>query len=387
MRVVHLIKMTRIAGAERHLLDLVGGLRARGVDAHFLLLVEPGNLMLDFVAEAAARDVPCECVTIAHNADVTLYPRLWRRLRALRPDVAHTHLQHADLYGIPAARLAGVPVVITSRHNDNRFRRWFPIRQLNWLLWRWVSAGIGISENMRRFAITVEGAPADRVHTIFYGLDPDVQPVEKATARAAIRQEFGLGPDAPLLGMVCRLIEQKGVPYALEAFARLTERFPDAHLLLAGEGELQERLAAQARLMDGGERVHFLGWREDIPQVMAALDVFLMPSLWEGFGLVLLEAMAQGLPVVGSAVSAIPEIVVEGETGLLCPPMDAVTLAACIARVLDDADLRQRLGAAGRARLEATFTVDRMVDATLALYDQTLAKANRQDAKDAKKGN
>lgn len=377
MRVLHLIKVTGIAGAEGHLLTLLAGLRQRGIDAQFLLLVEPGNPVDAFVAAAESRGIPARRVVIHHDADLTLFPRLWRQFRASRPEIVHTHLFHADLYGIPAARAARVPVVISSRHNDDAFRYRAPLRMLNWLLWRMVSGGIAISAAIARFSVEVEGAPAGRTHTVRYGLEPAGMEVEREAARAALRAELALPEDALLLGMVCRLVEQKGIRYAIEAFQRIAADFPAAHLVIAGEGPQREALVAQAAGLGVADRVHFLGWRTDAAAIFAALDIFLMPSLWEGFGLVLLEAMAQAVPVVGSEVSAIPEVVAHGETGLLCPPRDVAALAEALGELLDDPARRRQMGQAGRARLESHFNPARMVEETATLYRQYLGDRAR----------
>ena len=371
--VLHLTKITQIAGSENHLLTLLTLLRRCSVDARALLLVEPDRPMDDYLAQAAARGIPTERVVIHRDLDPALYPRLWRSIRAARPDVVHTHLLHADLYGIPAARLAGVPAVITTRHNDDAFRRRFPIRQVNAALWRLVNAGIAISDAIAHFVREVERAPAHKVHTVRYGLEA-LPTMDRAAARAALRRELGLPDEALLLGMVSRLVEQKGIPYALRAFERVGGEFPAAHLVIAGDGLLRVELELMARSLRVADRVHFLGWRADPAAVLAALDVFLMPSLWEGFGLVLLEAMAQGLPVVGSAVSAIPEVVVDGETGLLCPPRDVHALAAAIRLLLADPERRARMGVAGRVRVEAHFSAARMVEETIALYQAVLGR-------------
>lgn len=374
MRVIHICKVTGVAGAENHLLTLLAGLRGRGIDARLLLLVEGGNPVEAMVAAAASRGIPAERSLIRADIDPVLLIRLARRLRTLQPDIVHTHLFHADLHGIPAARLAGVSRIVSSRHNDNAFRRRFPYRQINRFLWRLTMAGIGISAAITRFTIEVEGASPAQMTTIPYGLD-STGAVDRAVARAALRSELGLPPDTLLAGIVCRLIEQKGVPYALEAFARVAARFPAAQLVIAGDGPLRPALEAQARELELAERIHFLGWRTDTAAIFAALDVFLMPSLWEGFGLVLLEAMAQSIPVIGSAVSAIPEVVADGETGLLCPPRDVDCLAAALGDLLADPDLRARLGAAGRTRLEERFTAERMVAQTAAVYERLMAGA------------
>lgn len=367
MRVIHLSKMTGAAGSEGHLLALLPGLRARGVDARLWVLVEPDTPLDEYLARAGALGVPAERLTIRRDLDPALLWNLARHLRRERPDILHTHLIHADLYGVLAARLARVPRVVSSRHNDDRFRTRLPVRLLNRALWRGIDAGIAISGAIRAFSLRVEGAPADRLHTVPYGLDPATVPAQP-DARAALRAALGLPAEALLVGSVCRLVEQKGLIYALRGFAAVAGEIPGAHYVIAGDGPLRSTLEAEARALGVSERVHFLGWRDDAHAVFAALDVFLAPSLWEGFGLVFLEAMAHRLPVISTTVSAIPEIVVDGETGWLVPPRDADALAGALRAALTDAAMRQARGANGRARLEAEFTVEAMVERTLAVY-------------------
>ncbi len=366
MRAAHMIKVVRVAGAEQHVLALLAGLRDRQIEPRLLLLVEPDTPMEDYVARLEARSLPVERIPIYGDLDVSLIRRLAAALRAFQPDVAHTHLLHADLYGIPAARLAGVPVVVTSRHNDDAFRYRLPIRLTNRLLWRGVDAAVTISDALTRFTIDVEGAPKDKVRRIYYGMDTTIPPLDRAAARKSLLAELKLPPDAVLVGVVCRLVEQKGITYAIEAFQQVAGEFPNAVLLITGDGPLRDTLQAQAVPL--GERVRFLGWRPDTTGLFAALDIFLAPSLWEGFGLVLLEAMAQQTPVIGSAVSAIPEVIADGETGLLVPPRDTAALAAALRGLLADDALRQHLGLLGRDRLETLFDAGRMADETAALY-------------------
>jgi len=366
-RVIHLSKMTGAAGSEGHLLALLPGLRARGVDARLWMLVEPGNPVQDYVDRAEALGVPVERVIIRRHFDPGLWRRLAVRLRDARPDLVHTHLIHADLYGIPAARWAGVRGVVSSRHNDDRFRRWLPVRVLSRWLWRQADAGIAISEAIRRFAIAYEGVSPQKIHTIHYGLDP-ASVHAPPDARTRLRQELGLPADAPLVGSVCRLIEQKGLDNALDGFAQVAAEFPAAHYAIAGDGPLRGALEAQAARLGVADRVHFLGWRADAPAIFAALDVLLAPSRWEGFGLVFLEAMALGVPVISTRVSAIPEVIADGETGWLVPPDDPAAIAGALRAALADPGERCRRGEAGRARLESQFTVDAMVERTLAVY-------------------
>ncbi len=372
MRVIHIIKVTRVSGAEQHLLTLLVGLRAKEIDARVILLVEADKPMADYIQMLGMRGIPVKTIVIQRDADVMLLKRLRDAIKADQPDIIHTHLIHADVFGIPAARTAGVPVIITSRHNDDAFRYRLAVQLPNRVLWRIVSAGIAISDAIKRFSIEVEGAPANRMHRIYYGLDTTVKPLDRKTAETALRQELKLNDQAVLIGMVCRLVEQKGVAYGLQAFRQIAAEFPDSHLVIAGEGPLKAELESHAAQAGLSKRVHFLGWRQDIPALMAALDVLLVPSLWEGFGLVMLEAMAQQTPIIGSAVSAIPEVVIHGETGLLVPRRDPDAIMEALQVLLSDKPLRQHMGLVGRDRLETQFSAARMVEETLALYHTLL---------------
>ncbi len=374
MRVAHIIKVTRISGAERHLLLLLQGLRAADVDAHLVILVEETRPMDDMMQEARQRDIPARRLVISHDFDVGLPLRLRRVLRQIRPELVHTHLIHADLYGGLAAKMAGVRAVVSSRHNDDQFR-YHPLwRRVSPWLWKMTSAGIAISGAIQAFSVEVEGAPTDKVQVVRYGMEHRwITDEILCDARAKLVAELGLASDALLLGMVCRIVEQKGIAYALQAFSRLQDRFPEAHLIIAGDGELTDALKAASRELGIAERVHWLGWRSDGADLIGAFDILLLPSLWEGFGLVLLEAMSRRVPVIASRVSAIPEVVVDGETGILVEARDVPALADAMSRLLGDRALRQHMGLLGAARLEAHFSIKRMVSGTLEVYRNCLS--------------
>lgn len=377
MRVVHIIKATGIAGAERHLLTLLPGLRQHHFDVRLILMHNPGQPLDDYAALMEARGVPVERVAIARHTDISVIRRLRDQLQFDQPDIVHTHLLHADLYGALAARWARVRHLVQSRHNDDPFRRRLPIRLINRLIWTLCEAGVGISESVTRFTISVEGAPPRKMRTIHYGMELPVPPIDRAAAQRELREQLGIDTDAVLIGMVGRLIEQKGFRYGIQAFARIAEEFPQARLVVVGDGQQRPMLEGETRRAGVSKRVNFLGWRDDSAALMAALDIFLMPSLWEGFGLVLLEAMARAVPVIGSAVSAIPEVVVHGETGLLVPPADVDALAEALRLLLGDAALRRHMGLLGEARLEDVFSAEQMVAEYARLYRQLAEAAVR----------
>jgi glycosyltransferase involved in cell wall biosynthesis len=370
VRVVHLIKATEIAGAERHLLTLLPGLVERGFDVRLILLHPPDNPVDHFVQALEAGGAAVERQIIRRHLDPPLFGALRRRLRALQPDILHTHLIHADVYGIPAGRAAGVRRIISSRHADDPFRRLPIMRALNAVLWRMATDGIAISDAVRRFCEEIEFAPPGKVTTIHYGIRAPARPIDREAASAALRAELGIEPSAPLIGFVGRLIWQKGMIYGLQAFARVLLKRPDARLIVVGDGERRAELESRARRYGIASRVFFLGWRTDVPRLMAGFDIFLLPTLQEGFGLVLLEAMAARTPIVASAVSAVPEIVAHGETGLLVPPRDPAALSQALLTLIADPPLRQHMGLLGEDRLETAFSAERMIDATLRLYQR-----------------
>lgn len=369
MRVVHLIKAKQIGGAERHLLMLLPALIARGIDARLLVLIEPDKPMDDFFAEADSRGIPAEAISVRSRIDIVIIRRIRAKLDNLKPDILHTHLIHADTFGLAAGKLAKVPHIITSRHNDDDFRSKRVVKWASTVMWSGFKACIAISDAIKRFVLDVENAPEDKVYVVKYGIEHS--PISQADldlARKNLLAELELDDSVQLLGMACRLVEQKGLIYALEAMRDNHADYPNAHLVIAGDGDLMHELKHVAAEFEITDNVHFLGWRADVPDLMAGFDIFLMPSLWEGFGLVALEAMSKRRPVIASAVTALPEVVEHEQTGLLVPAKDSPALAEAIQTLLDDRSLRVHMGMVGEDRVEQYFTVARMAEETIAVY-------------------
>ena len=370
MRVLHIAKVTGIAGAENHLLVLLPALRALGVDAEVVLLQEPGRPVAQLVRAFLAAGVPTFELAINMDLDPWLVGRLARLVRSRGAHAVHTHGVHADLYGrLCLQGLDGV-LLLQTRHNDDRFRRLWIMRLLNqWLARRCVRI-VAISDAVREFVCAVEGIPPRKVERIYYGLDAAPAPQNVAD----LRTELGWA-GAPLIGFVGRLTGQKGVDVLLNAFAIVHRALPTARLLLIGDGPQRAALAALAGGLQISAAVHFAGWREDARAQMAALNVLAIASRWEGFGLVTLEAMQAGVAVVASRVSALPEIVLDGETGLLVPAANAAKLAAALLALLQDPQRAMQLGENGRLRAAQLFTVKQMAVQHAALYLSLAAPA------------
>jgi glycosyltransferase involved in cell wall biosynthesis len=344
--------MRGIGGSERHLLTLLPALARLGVEPAFVGLDDPASSPEMFYEELARAGVPFLRVPAPRDVDPLLPARLGRALRRLRPGLVHTHLVHADLYGA----LATTGPLVSTKHNDDPFRSG-PFRHVERLLARRARRVIAITEALARFCVERVGLPPEKVAVVHYGLDRLPDPWREGPS------EVPLPEGARVVLAVSRLVEQKGIDVAVEAVKRLD----NAVLVVLGEGPERARLEAL------GGPVLLPGRVGDVPALLARADVLVHPARWEGFGLALLEAMLAGRPVVATRVSSIPEIVVDGETGLLVPPDDPAALAEALARVLSDRDLAARLGAAGLERARAEFSAERMARRTLAVYEAALS--------------
>jgi glycosyltransferase involved in cell wall biosynthesis len=221
-----------------------------------------------------------------------------------------------------------------------------------------------------RDVLVRDGIPADRIEVVPSGVD--VARIDAARPRD-LRVELGLPPGTPLVGDVAAFGWHKAQEVLVEATPWILRRVPDAHVAFVGDGECRPRVEETARRLDLlGSRVHFLGFRDDVPEVLGCLDVFVMCSVMEGLCTSALDAQAAGVPVVASAVGGLVEAVADGETGILVPPRDPEALAAAVARVLLDGGLRSRFGMAGRARVREGFSVKAMVEGTLKNYERML---------------
>jgi glycosyltransferase involved in cell wall biosynthesis len=338
--------MRGIGGSERHLLTLLPALAERDVDVVFVGLDDPAWDPADFYD---ALRVPAVRIPAPRDLDPAL---LVRTVRALDADVVHTHLVHADVYGGVAAKLRRARLV-SSKHNDDPFRAG-AFRYVERALARAADRIVTISDSLRRFTVERVGVPAAKVQTIHYGLDEPPAPWGENPADPVPN-------DARVVLSVSRLTEQKGLDVALRAFATLPA---DTFFVGLGEGPARGALEELARELGVEHRVHLPGRVPDVAAWLRRAAVYVQPARWEGFGLAVLEAMVCGLPVVATNVSSLPELVVDGETGILVPPDAPAALATALATVLESPGL----GDAGRERARREFSVAAMADRTAALY-------------------
>ena len=368
LEVLVLIDSLMSGGAELLVSEFVRGAPDAGINPSVAYLGERDGSP----AAQRLRDAGIEpaCVQIEGLLDPRSLIRVRNHVRSVAPDVLHTHLAYADFMGGVAARSLGIPAVSTVHVTEweaqaarDRLRR----RLIAAARRRFAAEVVAVSEAAREALIAAELDRPDHVTTIHNGVA--AEPASGAGAR--IRDELGIAPDEVVLAQVAVIRPGKGHAAAAGAVGRLLERHPGVRLLVAGDGPA--RAEAERALEPLGERAFMLGHRSDVMAVMDAADVLVHPSEADAFPTALIEAMAASLPIVATSVGGIPEIVEDGETGVLVDaPATPERLAAAIEPLVADADLRARMGTAGRERYEREFTVETWARRTRALYDRVL---------------
>jgi len=363
--IAHVVHSLATGGLENGVVNLVntGGVRFR-------------HVIICMTTEGALRDrlhseVEVFALGKKRGHDVRTFVRLVKLLRQIRPSVVHSR-NWATFDAVPAARLARVPIVVHGEHGrditdpDGRNARRKRVRRaLGPLVDRFVT----VSHDLQRWLIEDVGVPPRKTIAIHNGVD--LTRFGQGDRREA-RARLGLPPDTVVVGTVGRLDPVKDQAGLVRAFAVLHDTHQDTRVLIAGDGPCRGDLAALIVQLGIQDRVHVLGERRDIPMVLAAMDVFVLPSIAEGVSNTVLEAMATGLPVVATDIGGNPELIEDGVTGRLVPRRDHAALAAGIEAYLDDAHLRALHGKASRQRVVEHFALDRMARAYVDLYSGLL---------------
>jgi glycosyltransferase involved in cell wall biosynthesis len=358
-RVLHVVKVAGISGAENHLLLLLPALRDYGWDVEAVMLHEGEPGAEEFAARLEADAVPVERVRLPRAFDPRAFSRILRRARRGRPDVLHTHLVHADFHGLPAGRLARVPALVSTKHGFNAFRDGKAFAAADRTIASLADVHVAISSGLARYLAENEGFDPASFEIVHYGIEAGREPPPL--------------PGVPRLAIVGRLIPIKAHDVLLRAVARAREGLPGLTLEIAGDGELEPELRATATRLGLDEAVTFLGRVAPVAPVLERAEVVVVPSFGEGFGMVALEAMERGRPVIASDVGGLPEIVADGRTGILVPPGDVEALARSIAELAGDPVRAAAMGAAGRVRALEEFSQARCTGRIAALYGAALA--------------
>lgn len=358
MRVMEVVLSLDIGGQERLLVRMAQELYERGHEVHVVTLTAGGTL------RGELGKIPVHEVTRRPGFDATLYPRLWKLFRSVRPDVVHTHNAVPLEYAAPAARVARVPSIVHTKHGHITYSK--VSLQLARAASRSVDHFVAVSADTAITAENNEAPPKKRLSVIENGI-PLAKFARDAAARIEVRSELGIPERALVVGSVGRLVEEKDYPLLVRAMAPLLGE--GVRLVIVGEGMVRHEIeAAVAELPVESRRfVTLTGARNDVPRALSAFDVYVSSSRAEGLPLALAEAMASSLPIVATAVGGVPDIV-PAEIGDLVPHGDPAALRAPIQRLLGDVAARTSMGEAARRYALGRFAQDRMVDRYLALY-------------------
>ena len=361
LKTLHIETGRHLYGGALQVASLVRGLQSRGHRAVVLCPRGSG------VEKELSADAPVVGVPFAGDADLLFVARAVRAIRAEKPDVVHLHSRRgADIFGGAAARICRVPAVVLSRRVDDPISLGILNRlRFGPLCDRVIAISDGIRGELLR-----AGVPAPKVEMVRSCVD--VCQYRAPRDRRWFGEEFGVPPDAAVVGVIAQLIERKGHDYLLRAMPAILRRFPECRTVFFGQGPRRAQLEESARELEVEDRIVFAGFRPDLPRVLPNLDLVVHPATMEGLGVSLLQTAAAGVPIVASAVGGIPEIVIDGETGLLVPPRDSDAIAAAAVRVLEDRESADRMARAAAAHVESAFGVDQMVEGNLRVYLETL---------------
>ena len=369
LRVLFLVTSMPVGGAETLLVNLVRRLDRSRFAPEIVCLKER-----DPLGEELAAEMPVHSRLLSHKFDLRILSRLWRLMRRPRADAIVTVGAGDKMFwGRVAARLAGVPVVASALHSTG-----WPdgVGRLNRLLTPWTDAFIGVADAHAQHLIEGEGFPADKVHCIYNGIDCSRFVPRDSTA---IRRELDIDVEAPLVGIVAALRPEKNHELFLKGAQRIREQLPAARFLIVGDGPQRSELESLAADLQIADAVSFVGSRNDVPELVAACDVFALTSHNEASPVSILEALSAETAVVASNVGSVRETVVDGETGRLFAAGDLDQYVAATTELLRDSATRSRLGAEGRRRVVARWSLEAMVEG----YERLIEDIYRQKTRSA----
>jgi glycosyltransferase involved in cell wall biosynthesis len=367
MRILFINSIQMFAGGEIWMLRTLRALQERGHQVWLCCRPEA-----EIGKRATAQGLKVEPLKFSGDFNPLVILRLARLMKRERIEVVLTNMDKELRVGGIAAKIAKGPIVIPRRGIDyplkNRWRyRW----AYNFLAARIIANSLATK---RALLLNAPWLDPDRIEVIYNGID--IKPFAQ-TSSPDLRLQWGVKPDEPLLGFVGQLDKRKGIHVLLAAFHRIKRAVSKTKLVLAGRGPLREMIESEVKKHGWDNAVLLPGFCDDAVAVMQAIDVLLLPSLWEGFGIVLIEAMAAGKPAISSNTSSMPEIIVDGQTGYLVPPGDDGALANRAIQLLQNPAWREQFGRAARQRVAEFFTMDRMIDRLENLFQRELTKRRK----------
>jgi len=369
-KIAYVIDGLSMGGAERLMVPILKHLSQTNFEAHVCALQsKDGNPMAD---EIRALGIPVNCLDIEHLRDWNALPRLIRYLKANDIDLVHTQLEFANILGNISARFLHLPSVCTihvmpsldvkTKSKLHQKLEWFVLNHF-------CNRVISVSEEARQYHLHISGASPSRVSTIYNGIDlSNFLSLERDLERANVRTELEIPYDANLLTTVAVLRPQKGIQYMIRALPAILASNPNTYYLVAGDGSHRDILVEEVNKSGVSDRVIFAGMRKDVPRLLTASDIFVLPTLTEALPTVLAEAMAARLPIIASQVGGVPEMITDGQNGCLVGPEDVEDLAQACMDLLTNPEKRAAMSAEGWKIVNQKFNIEKQVDLLEALY-------------------
>jgi glycosyltransferase involved in cell wall biosynthesis len=372
--IVYFIDGLGMGGAERMMVPVLQNLDRKIFEPRVCVFqVRNGNPVAD---DLRSLGVPVDLLPVPYLRDLSALPRLRQYLKQVTADLVHTQLEFADTLGNPIAKSLRLPSVSTLhtmpsqeigvKSKAHQKVEWFSLRHF-------CDRVISVSEGARLYHLALGGASEKQMVTIYNGIDlTHFSHLEDA--RLSLRAELGIPFDALVLTTVAVLREPKGIQFMIRALPEIVKANPKAIYLIAGDGPHRAALTEEVARVGAADHVIFAGMRKDVPRVLAASDIFVLPTLTEALPTVLAEAMAVRLPIVACAVGGVPEMVTDGENGLLLPPGNPEALAAACVALLGDAGRRKAMGERGWQVVQEKFNILGQVHRLKELYLDLIRK-------------
>ncbi|MBN1352368.1 glycosyltransferase [candidate division KSB1 bacterium] len=369
--ILHLVNGFAIGGAELKLLELV-----KLIQKHYS---NKFNQVVCSVGQGGPLQKRFEALGVKtvifpkrHKFDLTLVFKVAKLIRREKIDIVQTTLFYADIIGAIAAKLAGVSAVIsweTVSHSQNYMHSRWHRRIAYKFAMKVVFKIAAVSAEVKASLLKLRKIEASKVQIIHYGVDTEKFRKQNFSHK---RKELGINGATTVLGVVGRLEPVKGHKYLIDALAGVIGKFPDTVCIFVGGGEFRDELELQAEKLALKEHVIFLGFRDDVFELLNIFDIFILPSVSEGLPNVLLEAMSCSVPAIATSVGGIPEVISHGQNGLLVPPENSAKLNAAILDLLADPQERIQIGMRARKTVQDAFSVDKQVEKFVSLYEESL---------------
>lgn len=365
-------------GVEKHVAEIAAGIDPERFES---ILICPHELVPHYSSISEPDKYTILPVSQIEGLNLSSFIDFIRLLRKLKPDILHCHMYNATRIGSPAAFICGIPAVIETGHLVERWRSGLKkviSHRVDTLISTMVDQMIAVSTPVAEYFINQKKYPAQKVSTIHNWCDmtsfsPESIPSQQ---RSRLKNELQLPADSLILGVIGRLEEQKGHKYLFEVLPGILKRFPNIHILIVGQGSLEASFKNKAKQDKIQNNVHFLGFREDIPELLAILDILLLPSLFEGMPLTLIEGAAMGIPSIASKVDGSADVIQHGKSGFLIPPADTEALENYMEKLIISPDLRKVMSRNAADFAKNNFDMKKQLQKLENIYETVLKRKN-----------